>query len=333
MQSTLVATAMRNEGPFILEWVAWQKMLGFQDILVLFNDCTDHSPQLLRLLARAGVLTVHKHTPPDGVLPQIAAFRALRKHPLVARTDWLLICDVDEFLVIHQGDGQLCDLLPAGAPDFAGMCVNWLIFGDSGVEDWQDGFVRHRFTHAAREKARQNNCVKSFIYHPMRFGRFGSHMPRDWLGGGTWNTGANQWVLSDSTPFHDFDPDQNHMNGTPARLITHKVAQLNHYIIQSDEQYAFKAGLVRAGGGHDRYKGDFFERFNHNTVKDHSAMTHEAAFAAEYAKLTALAGVERLHHLCCADFAAALAEKQGRDPAKDPRFVHHRNRAAQLPRH
>jgi len=333
MQGTLVATAMRNEGPFILEWIAWQKMLGFEDILVLFNDCTDHSPQLLRLLERAGMLTAKKHVPPPGVLPQIAAFRALRRHPLVAKTDWLLICDVDEYLVIHKGAGTLGDLLPTGAPAFTGMCLNWLIFGNNNVETWQDGFVRPQFTRAAREKARQNNCVKSFIYQPMRFKRFGSHMPRDWTGDGDWNQGTNHWVLSDGRKFSEYDPDENHMNGTPTDLITHKVAQLNHYIIQSDEQYDFKAGLVRAGGGHDRYKGDFFARFNHNTVEDSSALKHEAAFAAEYDKLTAIPGILRLHHLCCADFATALCEKRGGDVEADARVLHHRKMASELPRH
>ena len=54
MQGSLALTAMRNEGPFILEWVAWQKMLGFENILIMHNDCTDHTPQLLRLLDRVG---------------------------------------------------------------------------------------------------------------------------------------------------------------------------------------------------------------------------------------------------------------------------------------
>ena len=45
---------MRNEGPFLVEWVCWYRMLGFTDLLIVTNDCTDHSPELLDHLAQAG---------------------------------------------------------------------------------------------------------------------------------------------------------------------------------------------------------------------------------------------------------------------------------------
>ena len=46
---------MRNEGPFIVEWVCWYRMLGF-DVLIATNDCTDHSVALLDRLAEEGWL-------------------------------------------------------------------------------------------------------------------------------------------------------------------------------------------------------------------------------------------------------------------------------------
>jgi hypothetical protein len=49
---------MRNEGPFIVEWVAWYRRLGFSDIVVVTNNCTDRSADLLDgpRLAGSGVL-------------------------------------------------------------------------------------------------------------------------------------------------------------------------------------------------------------------------------------------------------------------------------------
>ncbi|MFN7053611.1 MAG: glycosyltransferase family 2 protein, partial [Gemmobacter sp.] len=55
MRATVVCS-MRNEGAFLLEWVCWYRMLGFTDILVVTNDCSDHSPALLQALAAAGWL-------------------------------------------------------------------------------------------------------------------------------------------------------------------------------------------------------------------------------------------------------------------------------------
>ena len=114
MQGSLVLTAMRNEGPFILEWVAWQKMLGFENVLIMHNDCTDHSPQLLRLLDRVGEISTKRHEPREGYSPQAEAYRIARRNRLVKQAEWMFTCDVDEFLMIHKGDGSIGALLNNG---------------------------------------------------------------------------------------------------------------------------------------------------------------------------------------------------------------------------
>ena len=110
---------MRNEGAFIVEWVTWYRMLGFE-IVVATNDCTDHSPQLLDALAQAGWLTHVPHDPPDGMPPQKAAHRLLHKHALVRAADWVLTCDVDEFLVLHHAETVQDYLGPAPLRTAAG---------------------------------------------------------------------------------------------------------------------------------------------------------------------------------------------------------------------
>lgn len=95
-QKYLVATGMRNEGPFIVEWVCRYRMLGF-DILVATNDCTE----LLDALADEGWHTHVPHKPRIGQPPQRSTLRKVIKHPLTASADWTLYCDVDEFLVLH----------------------------------------------------------------------------------------------------------------------------------------------------------------------------------------------------------------------------------------
>ena len=60
--------AMRNEGPFIVEWVCWYQMLGFE-VLIATNDCTDHSVALLDRLAEEGWLTHITHAPEERSRP------------------------------------------------------------------------------------------------------------------------------------------------------------------------------------------------------------------------------------------------------------------------
>ena len=44
----------QEEGPFILEWIAYHQMLGITDFLFYSNDCTDGTDALLDGLAQQG---------------------------------------------------------------------------------------------------------------------------------------------------------------------------------------------------------------------------------------------------------------------------------------
>ena len=66
---------------------------------------------------------------------------------MVRRADWLLVCDVDEFLVIHKGSGLIHELIgktPKDAP-FLAMAFNWRIFGTGGVKAFEDRPVHQQF--------------------------------------------------------------------------------------------------------------------------------------------------------------------------------------------
>ena len=48
-EKVALVSCMRNEGLFVLEWVAYHALLGFDDILVFTNSCTSGSELFLRL--------------------------------------------------------------------------------------------------------------------------------------------------------------------------------------------------------------------------------------------------------------------------------------------
>src|SRR5918993_5997334 len=53
----VLVSTMRNEGPHILEWVAYHLAVGFTDIVICTNDCIDESPLLLDRLQQLGLVT------------------------------------------------------------------------------------------------------------------------------------------------------------------------------------------------------------------------------------------------------------------------------------
>lgn len=111
MKITAVLT-VRDEGAFLLEWLAHHRVIGFTDFLVFSNDCTDGTDAMLDRLQDMGQLTHVRNPGPyeDGGI-QWTALKMADKHPLTRDADWLMCLDIDEFVNIHIGDGTLGALM------------------------------------------------------------------------------------------------------------------------------------------------------------------------------------------------------------------------------
>ena len=316
----LVATGMRNEGPFIVEWVCWYRMLGF-DILVASNDCTDHTTDLLDAFADAGWLTHVPHKPRAGQPPQRSTLRKVIKHPMTAAADWVLHCDVDEFLVLHKHD-TIADLMGPPPYDFQAMIFNWKCFGQGSWDKYQDGLVHRQFQRCGIGHLGFNRSIKTILHKPLAFNRLGAHFPHGFQG--DWDDPNNRVVTPSRTTLPQFQVRENHaIRLTEKDQIDHEVAQMNHYILRSRESYDYKKGSPAAGDLKDRYTDEFWNRHNRNGMRDETAMRFKDRFSAVHAQALALPNVLRLHHINCADYVGAMAIKRGDDPLDDHRFLHH----------
>ncbi len=321
---------MRNEGAFIVEWVTWYRMLGFSDILVVTNDCTDHSPQLMDALQEAGWLTRIDYRVKPGEIPLPPKLKRAKRHPLAQAADWILVCDVDEFLVVHKDAGQITDLLPE-EPDFLGMSLNWKVFGTSGQRHWSEGLVHRQFTRAAAQGIGVNRWFKAISRRADLFHRLDAHGPSGYRpdrAPGPWGGAGLRWVNSDGVTMPQWQPGGPYLRQTEAELTTHAAAQMNHYMIRSEESFSLKRGMLSPAAHKDRYTDVFFNRFNRNDVEDLSALRYAATFEALHAEAMALPHVRKLHHLCCADYVVRLATVAGREPASDPRWQQQMDLAA-----
>lgn len=324
--------SMRNEGAFIVEWLAWQHMLGFTDAVVLTNDCTDRSPELLEALQAAGRVRHVACVIPPGQSVSAYKYRIAKDLPEVAGADWLLVCDVDEFLVIHRGAGLLADLIGAG--DFLGMAIPWRVFGSSGIEHFADLPVHRQFTWAAGPQSYFGRVIKTLHRSPRWFRRLGEHGPRGLdhknLRRGTgldWGHPDLAWVNAAGKRV-DWQPDGPYLRELPRGDVDLSVAQLSHYMLRSAESFSLKRGTLSPTGGKDRYTLDYWRRADRRDLRDTSARRHDAAFDAARAGLMALPGVARLHHLCVADHLRLIAGKAGLRAEDDPRHQMALERAA-----
>lgn len=258
----LVAT-MRDEGPFLLEWIAYHRTIGFDDVLICSNDCSDHSDALLDLLARRGVVTHVRCKPAPDEKPQFVAYDAAARRLHPRPEDWLMVLDADEFLNVHVGDGGVRDLV-AAVPEATAYMVSWRVFGSSGHRRWSREPVIERFTRAAPGGHGVNDCFKTLfrradcyrcmlLPHGPGFARtkaVGELRPVDAAGE------ALDERYARAEEFLQISP------------AVHALAQINHYNTRSWDDYLVKH---RRTGGIDAWERDpNWQIFDRNEEEDRS---------------------------------------------------------------
>lgn len=293
----VLACTMRNEGPYVLEWVAYHRSIGFTDLVVCTNDCVDGSPDLLDALQDAGVLTHVRTVVGPGDKPQLAAYRQAQDLPPVRDADWAMVLDADEFLNIHVGDGRVTDLLDA-VPDATAFLVNWRIFGSSGHRDWSPEPVCERFTRAAALADGVNLSFKTLFTridaywcklmpHQPRYPHDGRHGELRYVDG----AGA---VLPDW--YHD-ESRNDFLQSEPGR-VSWTLAQVNHYNTRSRDDYLVKHR--RGGGlGIDWDLDRSWAAFDRNDEEDATILPKLPRARAVREALLEDPEIRRRHQRCC----------------------------------
>ncbi|HMS95450.1 MAG TPA: glycosyltransferase family 2 protein [Tabrizicola sp.] len=310
-----VVCSMRNEGPFLVEWVAWYRWLGFTDLVIVTNNCTDHSPELLDALETAGWVHHVRHDVAPGLKITDRKLDAVKAHPAVEGADWVMVCDVDEFLVIHVGEGRLPDLIaphvgPDGEARILGMSINWRVFGTSGRTRFEDVPVHRQFLKACGPDHPLSRNVKSIFRCPDWFEKLRPHGPRGLVlarADRAWGQPGMQWIMADGRPLEEWQPDGEYLRRVGQDLVGFGVAQMNHYMLRSVETFTLKAGTPSPAALKDRYTQRYFDRANQGDQFDDSALRHGGAWEAVFREAMSLPEVARLHDLCCEDHRRMIA--------------------------
>ncbi|WP_102959839.1 glycosyltransferase family 2 protein [Mangrovicella endophytica] len=301
----LLAATMRNEGPFILEWVAYHRSIGFTDIVISSNDCIDASPALLDRLQALGLVTHLSSSFAPGEKPQLAAYARLEQLPVVAASDWAMVLDADEFLNIHVGSGRVTDLIDA-VPEATGILVNWRIFGASGHETFEPGLVTERFTRAAPQGHGVNLSFKTLFRNIDAYAcKLMPHQPRypaaERLGAMHYVDGAGRTL-----PAYFFDESRDSFLQSEPGAVSFALAQVNHYNTRSAEDYRVKHH--RGGGLNiDWVREDSWAVFNRNEEEDRSIAGKLPGMKAILEELFADDELRSLHEVCCRRYREHIA--------------------------
>ncbi|MEM6307420.1 MAG: glycosyltransferase family 2 protein, partial [Pseudomonadota bacterium] len=141
-----IVTCVKNEGPFLLEWIAYHKSIGIDDFVFFSNDCDDGTDDLLDHLDALGVVT-HLPNPVTVTTNKHHQPRAMtfsKAMPQVKAADYVIYIDVDEFITIRTGQGHIHDLLTAAGP-FHVLTMSELNFSSNRIWQYQDKWITEQF--------------------------------------------------------------------------------------------------------------------------------------------------------------------------------------------
>lgn len=293
LTETLLIACMKDEAPYILEWIAYHKSIGVDHFLIFTNDCSDGTDDLLDRLEKLGHVTHKRNDEWKGKSPQQAALNKAIKMPLVQKAKWLIHCDVDEYINIRMGQGTLAELYD-GAGDATNIAMTWRLFGNAHVEHIGDAQVMENFTRCAPAFAPKPHTMwgfKTITRNVGVYGKLSCHRPNKPVDDPPqpvrWMNGS----LRDMT-------DEGARSGNwrnSIRSIGYNAVQLNHYALRSRDSYLIKRKRGRALHT-DRTIGlNYWVRHDWNSYEDRSILRHRDRMMAQKEMLLADKKLAKIH--------------------------------------
>lgn len=268
-----VCGIVRDEAPYLLEWIAWHRIVGVDYFVLFDNESVDGTTAMLKSLAKAGIVDhVVWPNPVDLAAQRPAYIAGLAR--LDWRVRWVAFIDADEFLTPLRN--ETVPQILADHDTAAGLVVPWRIFGSNGHVQKSDELVIKRFTRRAPAESHLNNNVKTIVQARL-VARPDIHTPRLIAG-----SLVDEFGSLAGTQGH---PDR-HSVPAAQRLV------LNHYFTKSREEWYHKRlrGKACEVVGTDGWlrPDNHFDAHDLNDVEDLTLANRAAEVQAEIERLRRL---------------------------------------------
>lgn len=244
-----VCAIVKNEGPYIHEWLTHHRAVGVERFTLYDNGSTDDT---LAEIARFGHPV--DVIPWPGQAQQVPAYRDMltkRRH----YAEWVAFIDVDEFLT-PRGDDSVPDILDCQPADVGTLYVHWLFFGSSGQEARRPGGVLERFQRRAHFNFAPNRYGKSIVRMSAEPELVTPHMIA---------AGRVVNVAGDAIP----------LDGSAPERASHDGLALHHYFTKSLEEWTMRRAQGRPSIPLDHPDAirsvEQFRNHDRNDVPDYTA--------------------------------------------------------------
>ena len=247
-----IVTIIKNEAPYIQEWIEYHRALGVRKFYLYDNESTDETKELLRPYIEKNEVVYHWF---PGKTMQTSAYNHAVKH-YKYDTRYMAFIDADEFMISTQIDSRAEEIIKgiyAKRPYSAGIGVTWLIYGSSGYLYKPDGLVLENYLQRSKTNFIRNQHIKA-IANPRFIWYYGhAHFPVYRFGCISINC-ENELMIGPYS-FHNYN------NERPEFC-------LQHYITKSLKECQDRCKLGRAGMAEPRPWEERFYDNDRNEIYD-----------------------------------------------------------------
>lgn len=240
-----ILAIMKNEGPYLKEWLDYHILVGIEKFYLYDNESTDNTTEILKPYIEKGIVDYIYW--PGKAQQQPAYTDGFNKH--ANDTKWLAVIDLDEFLVAtdYENIVDYLDTLPKG---FAQLVIGWEQYGSSGHKKKPKGLVIENYKyHAAHSWG-----IKSIVNPRLVYETTTPHSHE--VAGFTIDENGKKLGRIDQTENRN--------------ITTHKI-RVNHYVTKSFDEYIARMnqGSVSKMKINEYRSVEKFKMYDRNEVYDY----------------------------------------------------------------
>lgn len=239
-----VAAIMKNEKPYLKEWLEYHLLQGVDHFYLCDNESTDGTREYLTSYINNNTIT---YIPISGKNQQLACYEKIVAE-YKDQTKWLAFIDLDEYLVPLKAQNMRQFLKEF--EDVSEVSLHWMNYGDNDTVSRKNGLLTEFFTSHGRFL---NHTVKSIV------------KPKDVIDFKSF--GSNHYVKVNGKSVNE--------NHYPVDFMlsfypSADKARVNHYILKSFAEFLYKKSRGHPEGTAIDYGYYFFH--NDNSIKNDTSM-------------------------------------------------------------
>lgn len=259
-----VAAIMKNEKPYLKEWLEYHLMQGVEHFYLCDNDSTDGTFEYLEPYIKNNTITYIKQS---GINQQLACYeKIVEKYK--DKTAWMAFIDIDEYLVPLKAKDMKAFLKEFD--DVSEVSLHWMNYGDSNALTRPQGLMTEFFTSHGKFL---NHTVKSIV-RPEKIIDFKLF-------------GSNHYMRVAGNSVNEYHKPVEFMLNFN---ISGDKARVNHYIIKTFSEFLYKKKRGHPEGKPIDFEYYFFH--NENDIKNDTSMVRFLPKLKERMKKSPLADIE-----------------------------------------